>query len=75
MLRPAPLQFALHQMQLCDEKLAEIPIMVLLQYGRELAGTHYVLCPCQSQMRMKGALLRGETERGEGSHQTLMEAS
>jgi hypothetical protein len=31
MVRSTALQFALHQMQLCDEKLAKIMIMVLLQ--------------------------------------------
>ena len=75
MLRPAALQFALHQMQLGDEKLSKIPLMVLLQHGPELARTRSTLCPCQSQVRMKRALLWGKTERGEGSRETRMEAS
>ena len=75
MQRSAALQLALHYMQLRNEKLSEIPVLVRLQHGQELAGRHPILYPCQGQVRMKRTVLGGETERGEGSHQTLIEAS
>ena len=75
MQRSAALQLALHYMQLRNKKLSEIPVLVSLQHGQELAGRHSILYPCQGQVRMKRTVLGGKTERGEGSHQTLIEAS
>jgi len=70
----ASLKLTLHQIHLYNEKLSEIPILVRLQHGQELAGGHSILCPCQSQVRMKRTVLGRKTEGGEGSHQTLIEA-
>jgi hypothetical protein len=75
MQRSASLQLALHYMQLRNEKLSEIPALVCPQHGQELAGRHPILYPCQGQVRMKRTILRGETETGEDSHQTLIKAS
>ena len=70
----APLQLALYQMHLGDEKFAKIPILVRLQHGKELARARHILYPCQRQVWMQRAVLGGKTERGEGNRQTLMEA-
>jgi hypothetical protein len=71
----APPQLALHYMQLRNEKLSEIPVLVCLQHGQELAGRPPILYPCQGQVRMKRTVFGGETERDEGIPQTLSEAS
>ena len=75
MQRSASLQLTLHYMQLRNKKLSEIPVLVRLQHGQELAGRHPILYPCQGQVRMKRAVLWGKTERGEGGRETRMEAS
>ena len=62
-------------MQLRYEKFSEIPVLLRLQHGQELAGRCPILYPCKGQVRMKRTVLGGETERGESSHQMLIEAS